>query len=108
VTRPWRLTPLAEDSLADIATWTIRTFGPAQAAAYEQELVTRCRGIADGTTPSQDCSVLVDGATGLRFTRAGRHFVIFIEIDFEVVILDFVHGRTDLPSRLAALRRPPD
>jgi plasmid stabilization system protein ParE len=108
VTRPWRLTPRAEDSLTEIANWTIRTFGPAQAAAYEQELVERCRGIADGTVPSQDCSALVDGASGLHFTRAGRHFVIFTEIDAEVVILDFVHGRTDLPRRLAALRRPPD
>jgi plasmid stabilization system protein ParE len=103
--RTWRLTPLAEDSLADIAAWTIRTFGSAQAEAYERELIARCRAIADGTAPSQDCSVLAPDAQGIRFTRAGRHFVIFTEVGDEIVILDFVHGRTDLPRRLAALRR---
>jgi toxin ParE1/3/4 len=56
MTRPWRLTPLAEDSLADIAAWTFRTFGAAQADAYAGELIARCRAIAEGTAPSQDCS----------------------------------------------------
>jgi plasmid stabilization system protein ParE len=98
VRRAWRLTPLAESSLADIAAWTLRTFGPVQAEAYERDLIARCRAIARGIAPSQDCSVLVEGADDLRFIRAGRHFVIFTEIGNEIVILDFVHGRTDLPG----------
>ena len=105
--RPWRLTPLAEDALAGIAAWTIRTFGPARAESCERELIARCRAISDGTASVQDCSALVDGAGGLRFTRAGRHFVIFTEIGGEIVILDFLHGSMDLPRRLAAIPRAP-
>lgn len=41
---------------------------------------------------------------GLRFIRAGRHFVVYAEIGEEVVVLDVIHGRADLPRRLKALR----
>lgn len=103
--KPWRLTPAAEESLVDIALWTIDTFGPAQADAYEEELIARCQAIADGRATSRDCSILVDdaGAAELRFTRAGEHFVIFTESPEEVIIVEFLHSRSDLPSRIAAI-----
>lgn len=57
---------------------------------------------------SQDCRRLIDSdlPEDLRFARAGQHFVIFIEYTEQVIVIDFLHNRTDLPRRLAALVEP--
>ncbi len=100
----WRLTPRAEDALVDIALWTLDRFGPAQADAYESELIGRCDALARGDLAGRDCSALAGSAgSGLSFIRAGRHFVVYVEIGAEIVIVDVIHGRTDLPRRLRAL-----
>lgn len=106
--KPWRLTRQAGASLIDIANWTHQTFGPRQAAAYEDDLIATCRGIADGTALSQDCRRIIDPdpPEDLRFARAGQHFVIFVEDAEQVIIIDFLHGRSDPPRRLAALTQP--
>ena len=106
--KPWHLTRAAEASLIDIARWTYETFGPRQAAAYEDDLIATCREIAAGTALSQDCRRIIDPdlPEDLRFARAGQHFVIFIEDAEQVIIVDFLHGRSDLPRRLAALTDP--
>jgi plasmid stabilization system protein ParE len=103
--KPWRLTRTAEASLFDIARWTHETFGPRQARAYEEDLIAACRDIATGTALSQDCRRLIDPdlTEDLRFARAGQHFVIFIEDAEQVIIIDFLHNRSDLPRRLANL-----
>jgi plasmid stabilization system protein ParE len=106
--KPWRLTRTAEASFLEIAAWTLETFGPKQAAAYEEDLIARCKEIASGTAPSQDCRRIIDPnlPEDLRFTRAGQHFVVFVEDAEQVIIVDFLHGRSDLPRRLAALTQP--
>ena len=103
--KPWRLTRAAEASLIDIARWTYETFGPRQAEAYEEDLITACRAIAAGEVHSQGCRRLIaqDLREDLRFTRAGQHFVLFIEDVEQVIIIDFLHSRFDLPRRLANL-----
>jgi toxin ParE1/3/4 len=106
--KPWRLTRGAEASLVDIARWTIKTFGQRQAAAYEEDLIAVCRDIAAGTALSQDCRRIIDPdlPEDLRFARAGQHFVVFIENAEQVIIIDFLHSRSDLPRRLANLPVP--
>ena len=54
---------------------------------------------------SQDCRRLIDPGLpeDLRFVRAGQHFVVFIEDSWQVIIIDFLHSRSDLPRRLANL-----
>jgi len=106
--KPWRLTRQAEASLVDIATWTHQTFGPRQAAAYEEDLIAACRDIAAGTAMSQDCRRIIDPdlPEDLRFARCGQHFVIFVEDAEQVIIVDFLHGRSDLTRRLAVLTEP--
>jgi plasmid stabilization system protein ParE len=98
----WRLTRAAEASLAEIARWTIQTFGPQQAAAYEEDLISACRAIATGTAHSQDCRKIIapDLSEDLRFARVGQHFIIFVEDAEQVIIIDFLHSRSDLPRRL--------
>lgn len=106
--KPWRLTRSAEAGLVDIARWTLETFGPRQAKAYEEDLIARCREIAAGTAPSQSCRRLLnpDLPEDLRFARVGQHFVVFVEDPEQVIIVDFLHGRSDLPRRLTALTEP--
>ena len=105
MSRSWRLTRQAEASLVDIALWTFENFGSRQSAAYEEDLIGRCIDIADGTAMSQGCRQLIDPSLpeDLRFTRAGQHFVVYIEDSDRVIIVDFLHSRSDLPRKLAAL-----
>ncbi len=105
--KPWRLTRQAEASLLDIALWTIDTFGLRQAQAYEEDLIARCSGIASGTVPSQSCRAIIDPELkeDLRFARAGQHFIVFVEDEVSVIIVDFLHSRSNLPSKLARIHR---
>lgn len=104
--KPWRLTQGAEASLMQIARWTHDSFGPRQAQAYEDDLIATCHQIAAGTALSQDCRRLIDPnlPEDLRFARAGQHFIIFIENSAQVIIIDFLHSRSNLSRRLASLR----
>lgn len=105
--KPWRLTRQAEVSLLVIALWTIETFGPRQAQAYEEDLIARCSGIASGTTASQSCRAIIDPdlKEDLRFARSGQHLVVFVEEDASVIIVDFLHSRSDLPAKLASVEK---
>jgi toxin ParE1/3/4 len=105
MSKPWRLTRVAERSLIDIAIWTVKTFGPRQAAAYEEDLIAVCRRIAAGTVQSQDCRRIIDPdlPEHLRFARAGQHFVVFVDSPEQIIIIDFLHSRSDLPRHLVNL-----
>lgn len=105
--KPWRLTRQAEAFLIDIALWTIETFGSRQAQAYEEDLIARCSGVALGNVTSQSCRAIIDPdlKEDLRFTRSGQHFIVFIEDNNSIIIVDFLHGRSDLPAKLASLEK---
>ena len=103
MSRSLRLTRRAEASLVEIAKWTIEQFGLKQADLYEAELLTRCQAILNGQTHSRSCAVLVDDAADLRFARAGEHFLVFLDQPDEVIIVDILHTRSDLPRHVAAL-----
>ena len=105
MSKPWRLTRAAERSLIDIAIWTVKTFGPRQAAAYEEDLIAVCQRIAAGTAQSQDCRRIIDPDLPeyLRFARASQHFVVSVDTPEQIIIIDFLHSRSDLPRHLANL-----
>lgn len=92
-------------SLVEIALWTVETFGPRQAAAYEEDLIAQCNEIATGTAITQGCRQLIDpdSPEDLQFVRSGQHFIVFIEDAAQVIIVDFLHSRSDLPGKIAAL-----
>ena len=94
---------MAEYSLVEIARWTIKSFGVRQAEIYETELISRCEAIASGQAHSRSCSILVDDAADLRYLRAGEHFLVFLDRSDEVIIVDILHSRSDLPRHIAAL-----
>jgi plasmid stabilization system protein ParE len=99
----WRLTPDAEAALVDIALWTADRFGRDQAVAYRDALLARCAAVAAGRVPHRDAGALAPPGRGLRFARAGGHFLVFTTLGDETVFLDFLPARADLPARLARL-----
>ena len=101
MSRSFRLTRRAEASLVEIAHWTIQNFGPRQADLYEAEVIARCEAIAKGEAASRSCAVLVSGAEDL--LRAGEHFLVFLDRPDEVIVVDILHSRSDLPRHVAAL-----
>ncbi len=103
--KPWRLTRQAEATLVDIALWTLETFGPRQAEAYEDDLIARCAAIATGEAPWQSCRETIDPRTpdDLRFTRLGAHLIVFVDEPEQVIVVNFLHGRRDLPARIMDL-----
>ena len=103
MSRSFRLTRRAEASLVEIARWTIETFGQRQAEFYEVELLSRCEAILTGQVHSRSCAVFVDDAEDLRFVRAVEHFLVFLDRADEVIIVDILHSRSDLPRHVAAL-----
>ncbi|MPQ96152.1 type II toxin-antitoxin system RelE/ParE family toxin [Thioclava electrotropha] len=103
MTRSLRLTRRAQQSLVAIAQWTIARFGQRQSEIYEAELIERCEAIVAGQAHSQSCAILVDDAEDLRFARAGEHFLVFLDTADEVIIIDILHARSDLPRHVAAL-----
>ena len=103
MSRSLRLTRRAEASLVEIAKWTIEKFGLKQAELYENEVLTRCQAILNGQAHSRSCAVLIDNAADLRFARAGEHFLVFLDQPEEVIIVDILHSRSDLPRHVAAL-----
>ncbi|MEZ0468328.1 type II toxin-antitoxin system RelE/ParE family toxin [Phaeobacter sp. SYSU ZJ3003] len=103
MSRTFRLTRRAEESLIEIARWTIEKFGLRQADIYEAELLSRCEAIVNGQAHSRSCSILVADAEDLRYLRAGEHFLVFLDRPEEVIIVDVLHSRCDLPRHIAAL-----
>lgn len=102
MTRRWRLTIQAESSLFEISRWTIETFGANQAQLYTQDLIASCQAVADGYAIVNNCKARFDAdlSDELMFTRSGLHIVVFTQIDETIVIVDFLHARSDLPKRL--------
>lgn len=103
MSRSFRLTRRAEESLIEIALWTIESFGQGQADIYEAELLSRCDAIVNGQAHSRSCSILIDDAEDLRYSRAGEHFLVFLDRPEEVIVVDILHSRSDLPRHIAAL-----
>jgi toxin ParE1/3/4 len=103
MSRSFRLTRRAEASLTEIARGTIETFGLRQAELYEAELLNRCESILNGQAHSRSCATLVDDVEDLRFIRAGEHFLVFLDRSEEVIIVDILHSRSDLPRHVTSL-----
>ena len=103
--RKLTFTPIAEKRLEAISEWTFQRFGPRQAGRYEEEIVARCAGIASGTVPSQNCSVLTETniSTPLRFARTGKHMIIFLEYHDRCVVVELLHSSSDLAAHVADL-----
>tara|TARA_R110002167_G_scaffold323757_2_gene529771 strand:- start:60 stop:413 length:354 start_codon:yes stop_codon:yes gene_type:complete len=107
--KPWRLTHQAEQSLVEIAEWTVRRFGAEQALAYRDALIARLDALASGQPPHpRPCDLLMQGraaAAGLVFYREGGHYIVMRETEALLEVLDVLHERSDLSTHILRLSR---
>ena len=103
--KAWRLSDRAYRSLAEISIWTYETFGARQADKYGDQLLRQVSAIAEGRSFSYHCRDVfaADLRSDLRFSRSGRHFIVFTETLDEVLIVDFIHQSADMGGRLEGL-----
>ena len=103
-----RLTTHAEESLTDILAWTVRSFGPRQAVLYGEMIKTRLAEVSAGTLPDRSLADLAGPSADprLRMIRTGEHFAVFLRAGTGIIVLDFLHGRSDIPARARDLPEP--
>lgn len=94
--------PRSERALENIATWSAENFGVARARRYSADLLASCKRIARNEAQWRFCRDVfaLDLRSELRFTRCGRHVIIFTEIPSEIQIIDFIHQSADIGGRL--------
>ena len=73
---------------------------PRQADAYEKDLIQCCERIAGGVARRQSCTALVDGIDKDLFFTRRTTFRGVLERKDEVIIVDFLHSRSNLPAKL--------
>ncbi|MBS0562910.1 MAG: type II toxin-antitoxin system RelE/ParE family toxin [Proteobacteria bacterium] len=103
--KSFRLSGRAKASYRKIGLWTRERFGSAQAEIYLTLLLDQCRKLAAGQAHHRSCRDVFapDAREDLRFARAGEHYVIFVESTREVLVVDFIHSRLDLPGKVAGM-----
>ena len=100
--KTWFLSEQAEVSFASIGEWTAEHFGDRQSQSYRDLLIARCAAVANGLAHSQHCREVFaqDMPEDLKLTRAGQHYVVFVETEREIAVVDFVHQRMDLAGKV--------
>lgn len=103
-----RLSAQAESDLRAIMHWTVQRFGPAQAGAYRDIVLSAVRDLQSG--PDQpgvrrrdDLAAGVMTVHVARHGRPGRHFVVFkLDPDKEhaIEVLRILHDAMDLARHL--------
>ena len=91
--------------LDEIYAFSVDRFGRRKAEAYHDTLIRACRHLCSGQKSSQSCRALFSGLlrADLRFARTGRHFVIFIDLESEIRVIDVVHQSANVLRRLEKL-----
>jgi plasmid stabilization system protein ParE len=77
--KAWRLIRHAERRLAEIAEWTAKAFGSAQALAYQDALIERINLLASGDRPCKALMYRRHAVLGLLYHREGNHYIIMRE-----------------------------
>ena len=92
-----RLTPRARTEIAEIRTYTRRTWGAAQAQRYLRGLGRRFEEIAAGIAAHRDAEI------GGGYRRCGyeAHVIVFKKEADCVRILHIFHRSMDIPGRLS-------
>ena len=47
--------------------------------------------------------MLAPEGRGLSYVRAGEHFLVYVDSEEAVVVVEVLHSRSDLPGRIARL-----
>ncbi len=93
-----RYAPAALADLDDIWTYTLRTWGEAQAKRYVREIAAACTAAAAGQRPSQ---VIDEIRSGYRKVLVNAHVVFFrAGEDGDAEVIRILHQRMDVDRHL--------
>ncbi|GHC57570.1 type II toxin-antitoxin system RelE/ParE family toxin [Neogemmobacter tilapiae] len=100
--KPLNFSPRSERALEKIALWSAENFGVARARRYSADLLAACNRITRNEARWRYCRDVFAPRlhAELRFTRSGRHFIIFLDTPDEIQIIDFIHQSADIGGRL--------
>ncbi len=100
--KPVAISDRAARSLDRIASFSKDAFGAVRGDRYIADLLRRCRAVANGRAQHQSCrrQFADDLREDLRFTRSGRHYIIFVDTPSKILIVDFLHQSADIVRRL--------
>ncbi len=105
MSRTYRLTVTARETLVEISQWTYETFGPRQQEHYLDLMLSRFAAIANGHVHALPASKFTGRNKDIKVlcATAGQHIVLFIEGDNQIEIIDLFHSRSNLKARISKL-----
>jgi toxin ParE1/3/4 len=96
--RYW-LTRSAEEDLADIAQYTLETWGEKQLEIYQHRLEERLALLAEFPELGRSHPLL---HSDFRYVVEGKHYIFYRRVGGDIEVLRFLHGRSDIISKLSA------
>ena len=96
--RYW-LTGSAEKDLADIAKYTLETWGEEQLEIYRYLLEERLVLLVEFPELGRNHPML---RSDFRYVVEGKHYIFYRRVDVDIEVLRFLHCRSDIISKLSA------
>ncbi|MEO0851902.1 MAG: type II toxin-antitoxin system RelE/ParE family toxin [Cyanobacteria bacterium J06648_11] len=95
----YTLTTEAEDDLREIAAYTDRTWGRAQARRYATQLEAHFEALTTGAAVTRAAPQPLRSA--IRVSRCGKHYVFSTREQQQLLIVAVLHENMDLMRRLS-------
>jgi toxin ParE1/3/4 len=96
--RYW-LTGSAEKDLADIAKYTLETWGEEQLEIYRHRLEERLDLLIEFPELGNNHPML---RSDFRYVVEGKHYIFYRRVGDDIEVLRFLHCRSDIISKLSA------
>jgi len=96
--RYW-LTGSAEKDLADIAKYTLETWGEEQLEIYRHRLDERLALLVEFPELGRNHPML---RSDFRYVVEGKHYIFYRRVGADIEVLRFLHCRSDIISNLSA------
>jgi len=96
--RYW-LTESAEKDLADIAKYTLETWGEEQLEIYRHLLEERLSLLVEFPELGRNHPML---RSDFRYVVEGKHYIFYRRVGADIEVLRFLHCRSDIISKLSA------
>ncbi len=96
--RYW-LTRSAEKDLADIAKYTLETWGEKQLEIYRHRLEKHLALLVEFPELGRNHPML---RSDFRYVVEGKHYIFYRRVDADIEVLRFLHCRFDIINKLSA------